>query len=58
MPQFLTVEDVAESLQVNKNTVYQWVRAGHLKAQRLSKGGQIRISEANYREFCDGLELV
>ena len=50
----LTVQDVAERLQVNANTVRRWLLAGKLAGVRLggSKTGW-RIAESDLREFVE-----
>lgn len=42
MEQLLTVRETAETLNVSRQTVYNWVRCGHLKAVRI--GRTLRIN--------------
>jgi excisionase family DNA binding protein len=49
----LTVQEVADKLKVRRNTVYRWIRAGKLKALKIS-GGTVRIDEADLEEFIKG----
>ena len=45
----LTLQQVAERLQVSKSTVYQWARTGQLRAV---KAGKLwRIAEADLEAF-------
>lgn len=41
----MTVEQVADYLQLNKLTVYKYIREGRLPAARLGKGYRIRSSD-------------
>lgn len=45
----LTVDEVAERLNVSTKTVRRWIKTGELPAYRL--GRQIRISEKDLRRF-------
>jgi excisionase family DNA binding protein len=47
----LTVDDVAEELSVNPETVRTWIRSGELKAMDL--GGGYRISRADLNDFLE-----
>ena len=47
--EFLTVEQVAELLQVNWQTVLNYIKSGKLKALRLGKG--YRISKEEFNKF-------
>lgn len=44
---FLTVEQVAETLQVHWQTVLNYIKSGKLKAVRLGKGYRISTGELN-----------
>jgi excisionase family DNA binding protein len=46
---FLTVQDIAERLQVSEQTVRRWIKTGQLPAIEL--GGQYRVSPDDFREF-------
>ena len=46
---FLTVEQVAEALQVHWQTVLNYIKSGKLEALRLGKG--YRISQESLNEF-------
>jgi excisionase family DNA binding protein len=43
----LTVEQVADYLQLNKLTVYKYIRDGRLPAARLGKAYRIRLSDVD-----------
>jgi excisionase family DNA binding protein len=45
MPQFLTVEQVAQELQVNTDTVRQWLRGGRLKGVKVGRAWRIPARE-------------
>lgn len=49
----LTVEQVAEELQVNQRSVYKWIQIGDLTAMDLGSGGKhiYRISRADLDAF-------
>lgn len=47
--EFLTVEQVAELLQVHWQTVLNYIKSGKLKALRLGKG--YRISKEEFNKF-------
>ncbi len=47
----LTVEVVAERMNVSERTVFRWMKTGHLKAFRT--GRVLRISEADLSDFVD-----
>ncbi|WP_108883248.1 helix-turn-helix domain-containing protein [Anderseniella sp. Alg231-50] len=46
---FLTIPEVAGTLNVNTRTVRRWIDAGYLPVHRL--GGSVRISDADFRAF-------
>ena len=45
----LTVEEVAESLKVNPQSVYRWIKAKKLKARKIQ--GIVRITEEDLENF-------
>ena len=48
----LTVADVAERLQVNPHTVYEWVWSGHLPHRRIGPTGRtVRVSEDDLDQY-------
>ena len=47
-----TPAEVAEMLGVSRQTVYNWMKSGKLKAHKL--GGTIRINESDLKEFTGG----
>jgi excisionase family DNA binding protein len=50
MEELLTIEQVAERLQVNTETVRRWLLSGKLKGTKI--GGSLwRIQEVDLREF-------
>lgn len=52
---FLTVKEVARLLQLNKLTIYDYIRAGKLKAVRL--GRTYRIQEKEFNKFINRNEV-
>ncbi len=52
-PKDLTVEQVAEELQVHKNRVYSWIQSGELPAIDIGRFGRhnYRISRADLDAF-------
>ncbi len=49
LPELLTLEQVAERLQVSVKTVRRWIDAGNLVAHRIGRG--LRVSEADLQTF-------
>lgn len=47
--EFLTTEEVAETLKVNIMTVYRWIKAGKLRAYKIGK--EFRIGKKEFSEF-------
>ena len=52
--QMLTVEQVAERLQVHRDTVYAWIRSGQLPGYRIGgrKAG-FRIKQSDLERFVE-----
>lgn len=48
---FMTVEDVAEMLRINKSTVYRMAKAGRIPATRVGRQWRFRLSALE--EFLD-----
>jgi excisionase family DNA binding protein len=48
---YFTVQQVAERLQVNEQTVRRWLREGALKGVRLAE--RWRVTDGDVREFID-----
>lgn len=48
---FMTVEDVAEMLRINKSTVYRMAKAGRIPATRVGRQWRFRMSALE--EFLD-----
>lgn len=46
---YYTIEEIAEILRVTYLTVYRWIRAGKLEAQKAGK--QYRISQSQLDNF-------
>lgn len=55
-PQFLTVSDVASLLQLNQQTVRNWIEQGRLPALRV--GRRIRIRRADLDALINGGSTV
>ncbi len=49
MQKYLTTSDVAEMLQVTPETVWNWIRAGKLRAIKIGRGW--RITEEDLKAF-------
>ena len=58
MERLLTVEDVAERLQVNEQTVRRWLREGELTGVPFGGRTGWRISEADLQAFLDRRRLA
>jgi excisionase family DNA binding protein len=46
-PEIMTVEQVAAYLQLNKMTIYRYIRARHLRAARIGKAFRIRKADVD-----------
>jgi excisionase family DNA binding protein len=58
MPEtYLTPEQVADRLQVNKMTIYRWLRTGKLKASLLSRK-TYRIAESDLQVLMTATQNV
>ena len=55
MTEILTVEQVAQELQVNAKTVYQWIRDKRLKATNIGTKGKAnwRIKRQDLNDFLE-----
>src|SRR5712691_3310344 len=55
MTEILTVEQVAQELQVNTKTVYQWIREKRLRATNIGTKGKAnwRIKRQDLNDFLD-----
>jgi excisionase family DNA binding protein len=51
--QWLTVEQIAERLQVHIETVRRWIRSGDLQSIRLGRRAGYRIRVADFEDFLD-----
>lgn len=54
LERYLTPDDVAEILSVNRRTVYIWLREGNLKGTKV--GRSWRVSEPDLKSFVSGQE--
>lgn len=52
--QWLTVQQVAERLQVHPETVREWLRDGRLKGSRISRRAGWRIRPEDLSAFVEG----
>ena len=52
---FYTPVQVAELMQVDRSTVYKWIRAGDLEVLRRSRF--TRVSDSALQRFVDGLTI-
>ena len=55
-PALLTVEQVAEQLQVHRTTIYSWVAQGHLPAIVLAEGLRKKCIRFDPEELARWLE--
>ena len=51
---FLTVEQVADRLQVHEETVRRWLRDGRLSGHLLSRRAGYRVRESEVERFASG----
>lgn len=51
LEQPMTIMQVMELLNINRQTVYRWRKAGKLKSIELTKGKNIRIDPASVRKI-------
>lgn len=54
----MTTGQVAQRLQVSSQTVLRLIRAGVLKAERLTESGQYRILEADLLDYVNRHEVT
>ena len=54
LPLTLTVPEVAEVLDIGRNTAYEIVRAGDLPSRRIGKRGQIRVLKYDLERYMKG----
>jgi len=47
--EFYTAEELAKKLRVNIMTIYRYIKAGKIKAYKMSK--EFRIDEKEYNKF-------
>ena len=52
---FLTAEEVAETLKVNIMTIYRYIKAGKIKAFKLGKN--FRIEKKEFDRFLSSLKI-
>lgn len=50
---FMTVKQVADTLSVNRNTVYAWIGNGELEFILLPGGNAYRIPQSAFEQFID-----
>lgn len=48
---FYTIQEVAEMLKVEPDTISKWIQSGRLNASRLSGSKMVRISEDHIKQF-------
>lgn len=51
---FLNLNEVAERLRVTRQSVYNWVHSGKLKAVKI--GREYRVSEAEVKRLLSGVK--
>lgn len=52
MNKFYTPKEVADYLKVSTYTIYEWIKAGKLKAYRIGRG--LRVKDADLQAFVEG----
>ena len=57
LPQFYTIEEVADILKVSKRAVSSWIKEGRLKGNRLTDSKIVRISDESLSEFIQATEI-
>jgi len=55
---WLTVDQVAERLQLHPDTVRLWLRAGRMKGTKLSRRAGYRIAESELQRVLTGEDQV
>ena len=46
-----TVEEVADRMKVNPETIRRWIRTGRLKAANIGRSAGYRVSESEIQRF-------
>lgn len=54
MDKFLTVEDVAQKLQIHWQTVLSYIKSGKLRAVKLGRG--YRVDPTDFAEFIEKMK--
>ena len=54
-PEFYTAKELANKLRVNIMTVYRYIKAGKLKAYKMSK--EFRIKNNDFNKFLKRIEI-
>ena len=54
-PTYMTVRDAAEEIQVQRKTVYEWIKSGLVRAGILPGGTEYRIRRGDWLTFLDSL---
>lgn len=55
-PQIMTIEEVADYFKVHRNTIYRWVKEGHLEAMKF--GRTLRFTQAAISKFIQSQSTV
>ncbi len=56
MEQLLTVEDVADRLQIHPETIRRWLREGRLDGYRISRRGGWRVRPESVEKMLDEMD--
>jgi excisionase family DNA binding protein len=56
MEQLLTVEQVAEKLQVHWQTILRYIKTGRLRAIKIGRG--YRVDPSDLQQFLDELKTI
>jgi putative molybdopterin biosynthesis protein len=52
---FMTIKEVAELLQLNKMTLYRYVKAGKIEAYKVGK--DLRIRREDFEKFLETIRM-
>lgn len=51
--QLLKIKDIAQRLNIERNTPYRWIQRGHLRAIRTASG-MVRVKQSDFEAFLAG----
>ncbi|HHY80515.1 MAG TPA: helix-turn-helix domain-containing protein [Thermoanaerobacter sp.] len=53
-----SVKEIAEILQINRYTVYEWIKRNKMPHNRTAKNGKILVPASAIEEWLQGVRLV